>query len=228
MIKKCPRCGRLMKKIKDDSSFQCTCGNAWEKGKGFYQINKIGSKPKEESCKKPAIIEDEKTVTAIKPKRTIRKSVENVYGDKKSAEDIIRGGIYYIKRHTTEGHEQHSGRPGVVISDISEGDYDKIVTIVYLTSREKQKTKTRTLMTSSGIVATALCEQITCVDIGRVGKLMGFATPDEMAAIKKCVATHLGMMNDTYYFSTKDDKDKLIARLQAKIKAMQRQLEEYT
>lgn len=144
----------------------------------------------------------------------------------RKAQELIRGGIYYIEKHISEGHEQHSGRPAIVVSDVSEGEHGSVVTVVYLTSRVKSYSRTRMLITSSGIVATALAEQITTVDVRRIGAFLGLCTFEEMEALKKCIRNHLGMRYITAGSAHPEMQNDYIKQLEAQNAALQSQLRE--
>lgn len=54
--------------------------------------------------------------------------------------EIRRGDIFYIKkRNDTVGHEQWSGRPGIVVSNDMLNRAEKTVEIVYLTTKPKKQ-----------------------------------------------------------------------------------------
>lgn len=234
--KRCPHCGRTMKK-RDYGFFHCGCGTSWVAGKGFFtRTSDMECTFEEEEIdgeivRVPVIRYHQKKAPGEKAEaerieRFGRDPNRVTAPNKRNAFDLIRGGIYYVRKHHSEGHEMHSGRPAVVVSDVSEGDHGKVVTVVYLTSRDKHYSRTRTLVTSSGIVATAMAEQITTVDVERVGSFLGLCTFEEMVAIKKCIRSHLGLNapdSDKIDSSAKDDYTR---QLEAQNRALQTQLRE--
>lgn len=141
------------------------------------------------------------------------------------AKEIIRGGIYYVKKHFTVGSEQHSGRPAIVLSDVTTIGYTSIVVVVYLTTKSKQDRNTHVPIASSGRVSIALCEQLTTVDISRLGDFLGLVTPEEMTAVKRGIASALGLQLRTAEpFSSSEEDKARIAQLEAQLYAMEREL----
>lgn len=70
--------------------------------------------------------------------------------------DIKRGDVWYVeKKNDTTGHEQWSGRPGIVISDNEINRGANTVEIVYLTTRPKQKSATHVPIFACGRSSTA-------------------------------------------------------------------------
>lgn len=178
--------------------------------------------PVQEQSEPPA---PERTAAEEKPQAPVPATKRPYH---RKAYNLIRGGIYYIQKGIPTGHEQHAGRPAVVVSDIAEGDFYDVVTIVYLTTQDKRKTPTRTPITSSGRVSTALAEQVDTVDVRRVGVYMGLATPREMTAIKRCLASHLGMTYSSYLYNDSTDTGEYIKKLEARIESLEYQLREQT
>lgn len=141
------------------------------------------------------------------------------------AKEIIRGGIYYVKKHYTVGSEQHSGRPAIVVSDVTSIGYGTIVIVVYLTTKSKQDRNTHVPIASSGRDSIALCEQLTTVDISRLGDFMGRVTPEEMTAVNQGIASALGLQLHSSESSVASEEDNVrIIQLEAQLYAMEREL----
>lgn len=94
--------------------------------------------------------------------------------------ELHRGDIFYIERFDTTGSEQHSGRPGIIVSNEKNNQFSATVEVVYLTSKPKEHLPTHVIIDSTGIKSIALCEQITSVDKSKIGAYKCTATPDEM------------------------------------------------
>lgn len=94
--------------------------------------------------------------------------------------ELHRGDIFYIERFDTTGSEQHSGRPGIIVSNEKNNQFSATVEVVYLTSKPKEHLPTHVIIDSTGIKSIALCEQITSVDKSKIGAYKCTATADEM------------------------------------------------
>ena len=58
------------------------------------------------------------------------------------------------------GSEQGGGRPAVVVSNDMCNRYSPVITVVFLTTREKKDLPTHVQIKSSRYDSTALCEQV--------------------------------------------------------------------
>lgn len=240
MNKLCSHCRKTMKK-EIPGVFRCKCGTVWMKDKGYFQhepgteyylaeasvhgttvymprIRKVGQ-PEEES---PIELELYISGEPEKEQNTAQRPSGPYY---RTAEQIVYGGIYYIRKQATEGHEQHKGRPGIVVSSVCEGNYNNVVTVVLLTRSEKPLTKTRARITSSGEISTVLIEQVDTVDISRIGDFMGKVTPKEMIEVKRCLLNHFRLTDCALDIT---DKNEYIRRLEGDVQALESQLREQT
>ena len=106
--------------------------------------------------------------------------------------EFKRGEIYYVKNSYNIGSEISKNRPAIIVSNnrLNSGN---VIEIVYLTTKLKSLSPEHILIKSSGRLATALCEQITTVDVSRFCKLIGKCTPEEMAKIEEGILYSLGM-----------------------------------
>lgn len=231
MDRKCSYCRRIMKRV-IPGVYRCSaCGLTWMHDKGYFK-----EEPGTEYYLAEATVQD---VTVFVPKmkkpgeEKIKKVIElDIFEDNtpagpylRNADKIIRGGIYYIRKHYTEGSEQWAGRPGIVVSDISHGPYKRVVTIVYLTKREHEEGPTHIRITSTGKIATALVEQITTVDVSRIGSFMGRVSVQEMLNINEAILKYLGLANRELRILKEQE---YIHRLEAENRALDCQLRELT
>jgi mRNA interferase MazF len=109
--------------------------------------------------------------------------------------NIKRGDIFYISKisHPTIGHEQHPGRPAVVITNNKANQYSPVIQVIWLTTSPDHNLPTHVEITSSKKPSIALCEQIIPVDVSRLGDYMGHCTDEEMAAIEDAIALNLDL-----------------------------------
>lgn len=105
-----------------------------------------------------------------------------------------RGGIYYIEREQEKplGHEQWSGRPGIVVS-AGGGGYTCMV--VYLTTREDRPDPdgVHVEINSAAKPSRALCDQVKTVDVRFLGRYFGHITDEEERAVTDAVRRALGI-----------------------------------
>lgn len=109
--------------------------------------------------------------------------------------NVYRGDIFYVENRVNlnpVGSEMWSGRPAVIVSDDAHNIDSDTVTVVYLTTKEKQQSPVHVPVHTT-CHSTALCEQITCVDASRLGKYICHATDEEMAAIDRALVDLLGL-----------------------------------
>lgn len=128
--------------------------------------------------------------------------------------ELHRGDIFYIERFDTTGSEQHSGRPGIIVSNEKNNQFSATVEVVYLTSKPKEHLPTHVIIDSTGIKSIALCEQITSVDKSKIGAYKCTATPDEMHKVDLAMMeslelryslTNTGTANDIHQIQTQLD-----------------------
>lgn len=106
---------------------------------------------------------------------------------------INRGDIFYIHREETVGSEQHSGRPAIIVSNAECNENSSVVEIVFLTCKHKRPLPTHVKIESVGRRSTALCEQITSVDVCRLGDYKGHVTDEEMRQVDAALMCSLGL-----------------------------------
>lgn len=107
--------------------------------------------------------------------------------------DIHRGEIYYIIRSDTVGSEMETGRPAVIVSNDYINQNSNVIEVCYLTTQPKKELPTHVVTAVTGRTSTILCEQISNVDIARVGKYITTCTPEEMIAVDKALANSLAI-----------------------------------
>ena len=107
--------------------------------------------------------------------------------------EIKRGDIYFVHTYYTQGSEQRSGRPAIVVSNEKCNHFSQVVEVVYLTTRDKPPLPTHVEILSSRKPSTAICEQIISVDKKYVDGYVGHVTDEEMAAIDEALLISLGL-----------------------------------
>lgn len=111
---------------------------------------------------------------------------------------IKRGDVYFIEREDSEvGSEQRAGRPAIVVSNDAQNATSNVIQVVFLTTRPKTDLPTHVTVRSTGLLSTALCEQITPVDVSRLGDWRCACTEAEMANIDNalCISLGIGVKN---------------------------------
>ena len=107
--------------------------------------------------------------------------------------DLHRGEIYYIIRSDTVGSEIETGRPAVIVSNEYINQNSNVVEVCYLTTQPKKDSPTHVVTAVTGRTSTILCDQISNVDVSRIGKYVTSCTPDEMRAIDAALLDSLGI-----------------------------------
>lgn len=107
--------------------------------------------------------------------------------------DLHRGEIYYIIRSNTVGSEIETGRPAVIVSNEYINQNSNVVEVCYLTTQPKKDSPTHVVTAVTGRTSTILCDQISNVDVSRIGKYVTSCTPDEMKAIDAALLDSLGI-----------------------------------
>lgn len=120
--------------------------------------------------------------------------------------DIHRGEIYYIIRSDTVGSEMETGRPAVVVSNDYINQNSNVIEVCYLTTQPKKELPTHVVTSVTGRTSTILCEQISNVDIARVGKYITTCTPEEMNAVDKALANSLAIEHLVPEDNTDDER----------------------
>lgn len=112
--------------------------------------------------------------------------------------NIKRGDVYFIERDGTEvGSEQKAGRPAIVVSNNSQNESSNVIQVVFLTTRPKTELPTHVTIRSTGVLSTALCEQVTPVDVSRLGDWRCTCTDAEMKAVDRALIISLGIELET-------------------------------
>ena len=105
------------------------------------------------------------------------------------------GEVFYIHRSGKEaGSEMQAGRPGVVVSNDSNNEYSKTITVVYLSSKRATLPTHIPLPARDGLRRSiAMCETVTTVSRSRLGNFITALTDEEMALIRKGCGIQLNM-----------------------------------
>lgn len=68
-----------------------------------------------------------------------------------------------------------------------------LLSVVFLTRKWKKPLPTHVQIMSTGMRSTALCEQITAVDVERIGDFKGHLTDEEMAQVDHALLVSVGL-----------------------------------
>ena len=107
---------------------------------------------------------------------------------------VKRGDIYYADLSPVVGSEQGGVRPVLIVqNDVGNRFSPTVIAAAITSQKDKTNLPTHIPVLSFGPTSTALCEQITPVDISRVGTYEGKITEDEMRAIDRGLLVSLGI-----------------------------------
>ena len=102
-----------------------------------------------------------------------------------------RGDIYRIRPHGKSGHEQSGARLGVVVQS---DDLLRLSTVIVApTSRSAQHASFRPVIDIGGEATKVLVDQLTAVDVERLGDRVGHVALDELWALDDAVRTVLAV-----------------------------------
>lgn len=114
---------------------------------------------------------------------------------KMNGKSIKRGDIFYIlKKGDVTGSEQEAGRPGIVVSNDNGNANAPVVSVVYLTTKEKKTLPTHAEVFCK-LPSTVLCEQVYTISKERVGDYITSCSPKEMEEVNAALAIALGLEN---------------------------------
>lgn len=109
-------------------------------------------------------------------------------------QNFMRGEIYYIYEKPVTGSEQKGGRPAVIVSSDLFNDTSTVVEVCYLTLRRKPSLPTHVILTSGPCAnSTILCEQITTVDVSRIGDYKCLIPEDQMEELDVALRVSLAL-----------------------------------
>ncbi|MCI8632487.1 MAG: type II toxin-antitoxin system PemK/MazF family toxin [Lachnospiraceae bacterium] len=113
--------------------------------------------------------------------------------------DIRRGDIFYIYKQAYTGSEQESGRPAIVVSNNIGNEHAPIVSVVYMTTQEKNNQPTHAKVNCNKRECTVLCEQVATVSKSKIGSYITSCTEEEMDEVDAALACALGLDFDIVY-----------------------------
>lgn len=102
-----------------------------------------------------------------------------------------RGDIFTLRLPKGTGHEQRGQRFGVVMQ--SDALLPRSVVLVAPTSTSARAASFRPEIKIEGTPTKVLVEQIGAVDVGRLGDLAGYLTPEEQWGMDSALLTVLGL-----------------------------------
>lgn len=111
--------------------------------------------------------------------------------------ELKRGYVVWVLHNDceAEGCEMKKTRPYVIVSNDYANNYSPIVIAVPLTSARKQDLPTHSRVTlASKKNNTALCEQVTTIDVTRIVEYIDYVRPKEMTAIDLALKVAMGLL----------------------------------
>ena len=102
-----------------------------------------------------------------------------------------RGEIYEIRLPKGSGHEQHGKRLAVVVQN--DAMLPRSVVLIAPTSVSARPASFRPEVDVAGTRTKVLVEQVGVVDVNRLGRLVGAATPEEQWGIDAALQTVLDL-----------------------------------
>lgn len=106
---------------------------------------------------------------------------------------LTRGDIHYIFESETSGSEMRAGRPAIIVSNNKCNSHSSVIEVVYLTTKPKTDLPTHVAIRSASKPSTAVCEQVSSVNVSRVGNYIGTCTTAEMNAVNTAIAISLAI-----------------------------------
>lgn len=109
---------------------------------------------------------------------------------------FYRGEIYYVLPEGCEiGSEQHSGRPGIIVSNDQNNKYSSTLEVVYLTTKPKKALPTHVSIEAARFRSIALCEHVHTVAKTRVGDYIDKLSKYEVEDVDAAIIISLGLEN---------------------------------
>lgn len=104
---------------------------------------------------------------------------------------MLRGDIHVLRPPRRRGHEKQGRRFGVIVQ--ADELLPRSVVLVAPTTRSARAASFRPEIEIEGESTLVLVEQVGAVDVTRLGKIVGHATPEQMWGIDEALLTVLGL-----------------------------------
>jgi len=104
---------------------------------------------------------------------------------------VLRGDIHVLGPPRRRGHEQQDRLFGVIVQ--ANELLPRSAVLVAPTSQSARPASFRPEVEIEGEATLVLVEQVGAVDVTRVGKLVGHATPEQMWGIDEALMTVFGL-----------------------------------
>ena len=104
---------------------------------------------------------------------------------------MLRGDVFRFKLPKGVGHEQHGDRYGVIVQ--ADELLPRSVVVVAPTSTSARTATFRPEIDVAGTSTRVLVEQVSAVDVARLGDLAGHLAPEELWGVDEALATVLGL-----------------------------------
>lgn len=109
-----------------------------------------------------------------------------------------RGEVYFIRipAGTTVAHEIRYSRPGVIVSTDALNSDSYTVNVVFLSTAAAERhdiPADRHPLVTANKLSAAICEQVSTVDVSRLGERICRLTDDEMKSVDSAILHCLGL-----------------------------------
>jgi mRNA interferase MazF len=101
-----------------------------------------------------------------------------------------RGEIYETNFNPARGHEQAGIRPALVVQNDIGNVHSSVTIVAAITSQLPTKRYPQNVQLASGTLpkeSVVLCNQLCTVDTARLGRMMGAASPEDMANVDEAL-----------------------------------------
>lgn len=108
-----------------------------------------------------------------------------------------KGEIYYVRIPHSTGFEIQKNRPAVIVGNDLVDNAGNVLTVVFLTTSDRRPDiRSHVTVRCKGKEATALVEQMTCVDRSRIEGYAGRVSEQELGDIEAAIGWHLGIATE--------------------------------
>lgn len=104
---------------------------------------------------------------------------------------MLRGDIFALRVPTGVGHEQYGRRFGVIVQ--SDAFLPRSVVLIAPTSTSARSASFRPEIQIDDTETRVLVEQVSAIDVGRLGNLTGHLTPEEQWGVDAALLSVLGL-----------------------------------
>lgn len=104
-----------------------------------------------------------------------------------------RGDLFWGSNDIANGSEQKGYRPYLIISNNMNNNYNSLLTVVPLTTKNKKGIPTHKTIMINDVKCTVLCEQITCVEKTDMLKFIRSISMEELKDVEEGIKIQLAL-----------------------------------